>query len=204
MNGRGALRVPRPFCFGGFVLSAEWVTAIATAGTFVVIAASAAAALFQLRHMRGSNQIVALTECRETLESPEFREAQRFVSYVLPERLKDPNERRRVADIPFSGEYEAIGTVANFFESMGLFVKSGIIDRHIACDFWAFVVLRNWNALAPVTAYVRERLDVPGLWENFEYMAMLSQQYAERNPVSYPEGMPHMPVDDSLIRLLDT
>jgi hypothetical protein len=65
-------------------------------------------------------------------------------------------------------------------------------------------VLRNWNALAPVTAYVREKLDVPALWENFEYMAMLSQQYADRNPVSYPEGMPHMPVDDSLIRLLDT
>ncbi|MBV9269521.1 MAG: DUF4760 domain-containing protein [Candidatus Eremiobacteraeota bacterium] len=184
------------------MISAEWVTAIATAGTFVVIAASAGAALFQLRHMRGSNQIVALTECRETLESPEFRDAQRFVSYVLPERLKDPQGRQEVTQIPFSGEYEAIGTVANFFESMGLFVKSGIIDRHIACDFWAFVVLRNWNALAAVTAYVRAELNVPALWENFEYMAMLSQQYAERNPVSYPSGVPHMPVDNSLIESL--
>jgi hypothetical protein len=33
-------------------LSPEWLTAIGTIGTFVVIAASAAAALFQLRHMR--------------------------------------------------------------------------------------------------------------------------------------------------------
>lgn len=38
-------------------MSAEWVTAIATAGTFVVIAASAIAALLQIRHMRSGNAI---------------------------------------------------------------------------------------------------------------------------------------------------
>lgn len=180
-------------------MSAEWVTAIATAGTFLVIAASAGAALFQLRHMRGSNQIVALTECRETLESPYFRDAQRFVSYELPERLKDPQECLKVTQIPFSGDYEAIATVANFFESMGLFVKSGIIDRRIACDFWSFVVLRNWTALLPVTTYIRKTLNVPELWENFEYMAFLSERYQAKYGSAYPQGIPHMPEDTSLI-----
>lgn len=180
-------------------MSADWVTAIATAGTFVVIAASAAAALFQLRHMRGSNQIVALTECRETLESPEFREAQLFVSYELTKRLQDPVEARKAAELPFAAEYQKIQTVANFFESMGLFVKSGIIDKHIACDFWSYVVLRNWDALAPVTAYVRERIGQPALWENFEYMAALSKAYQEEHPTTYPRGMERMPVDRSLI-----
>lgn len=180
-------------------MSAEWVTAIATAGTFIVIAASAAAALVQLRHMRGSNQIVALTECRETLESPEFRDAQRFVSYELPKRLNDPNEARKAAQIPFSGEYEAIATVANFFESMGLFVKSGIIDKRIACDFWAFVVLRNWNALSPLIAYARKEIRTPALWENFEYMAVLSERYNRAHASSYPTDMERMPVDTSLI-----
>jgi hypothetical protein len=180
-------------------MSAEWVTAIATAGTFVVIAASAAAALVQLRHMRGSNQIVALTECRETLESPEFRDAQRFVSYELPKRLNDPEEARKAAQIPFVGEYEAIATVANFFESMGLFVKSGIIDKHIACDFWSYVVLRNWEALLPVTSYVRLKIQEPALWENFEYMAALSNAYQRDHPTAYPRGMKRMPVNRSLI-----
>jgi hypothetical protein len=180
-------------------MSAEWVTAIATAGTFVVIAASAIAALIQLRHMRGSNQIVALTECRETLESPEFREAQRFVSYELPKRLESDEECRKIAQLPFSGEYQAIGTVANFFESMGLFVKVGIIDRRIACDFWSEVVLRNWKALAPVTAYVRDAIGTQALWENFEYMATLSERYQREHPTSYPERLAHMPVDTSLI-----
>lgn len=180
-------------------MSAEWVTAIATAGTFVVIAASAAAALFQLRHMRGSNQIVALTECRETLESPEFRTAQRFVSYELPNRLKDPQEWHNALKIPFSGEYESIGTVANFFESMGLFVKSGIIDDNLACDFWAYAVLRNWNALLPVTTYLRHTIGSTALWENFEYMAALSQRFSAKHATAYPKNMEHMPADTSLI-----
>src|ERR1700726_4600941 len=158
-------------------MSAEWLTAIGTIGTFVVIAASAIAALVQLRHMRSSNQIVALTECRQTLESPEFQEAQRFVSYELPKRLEDPVERARVAQLPFTGEYEAIATVANFFESMGMFVKKRIIDEQLACDFWNYSVLRNWNALLPVVTYARKKLNVPSLWENFEYMAVLSERF---------------------------
>lgn len=181
-------------------MSPEWLTAIGTLGTFVVIAASAAAALFQLRHMRSSNQIVALTECRETLESPEFREAQRFVSFELPKRLKDPAERHRAAQLPFIGEYEAIGTVANFFESMGMFVKTGIIDKELACDFWCYAVVRNWNALAPVTTYVRKTLNLPQLWENFEYMAALSDQFMKTHPAGvFPAGAKRMPEDTSLL-----
>lgn len=180
-------------------MNAEWATAIGTIGTFVVITASAIAAMMQLRHMRGSNQIIALTECRETLESADFRAAQRFVSYELPKRLADPAEAPKAVELPFSGEYEAIGTVANFFESMGLFVKSGIIDKHIACDFWSYVVLRNWNALLPVTTYARETLGQKALWENFEYMAALSKDHQERYPSSYPEDMPRMPENRSLI-----
>ncbi|HZZ66063.1 MAG TPA: DUF4760 domain-containing protein [Candidatus Baltobacteraceae bacterium] len=184
-------------------MSAEWLTAIGTIGTFVVIATSALAALMQLRHMRGSNQIIALTECRETLESPEFREAQRFVSYELPQRLTDPQECLKIVQLPFSGEYQAIATVANFFESMGLFVKTGIIDKNIACDFWSYVVERNWNALLPVTTFVREKLNVDALWENFEYMAALSAEYVKRHPSSYPGDMHHMPGDRSLLEFIE-
>jgi len=149
-------------------MSAEWLTAIGTIGTFVVIAASALAALMQLRHMRGSNQIIALTECRETLESPDFRAAQRFVSYELPKRLADPQERLRIAQpqSQFEGEYQAIDTVANFFESMGTFVKNKIIDADLACDLWSYVVMRNWNALLPVFTYVRKDLNAESVWEN--------------------------------------
>jgi hypothetical protein len=51
-------------------MSFELVNTLATFGTFVVIAATAIAAVVQLRHARSSNQIAALNELRETMESP--------------------------------------------------------------------------------------------------------------------------------------
>lgn len=186
-------------------MTAEWVTAIATAGTFAVISASAVAALLQLRHTRGGNQIVALTECRETLESEHFREAQRFVSYELDKRLADPHEILRIAQpqSQFEGEYRAIDTVANFFENLGAFVKHRIIDRDIACDTWSYVILRNWHALVAVITFVREDLGDPSIWENFEFIAMLSQRYLARHRNgSYPGTFPRMASDRSFIEAL--
>lgn len=187
-------------------MSAEWVAAVASAGTFVVIAASAIAALLQLRHSRGSNQIIALTEIRETLESPYFREAQRFVSYELPKRLQDPNERLRIAQpqSQFEGEYQAIDTVANFFENLGVFVKNRIIDEKIACDMWSYVILRNWNALLPIVTFVREDLKAPSVWENFEFLALISKRYMEaHHEGTYPRELPHMPADRSFIEAVE-
>lgn len=187
-------------------MNPEWVTAVGTVGTFLVIAASAIAALMQLRHMRGSNQIVALTECRETLESPEFREAQRFVSYELPERLTDPKEVLRIAQpqSQFEGEYQAIDTVANFFENLGILVKNGIIDERLACDMWSYILLRNWNALVPIVTFVRQDLHEPRIWENFEYLAVRCEQYMQRHPDGeFPTSERRMPQDTSFIAAVE-
>ncbi|HLI96135.1 MAG TPA: hypothetical protein VKT72_08620 [Candidatus Baltobacteraceae bacterium] len=176
-------------------MSPEWVTAIATAGTFVVIAASAAAALLQIRHMRGSNQIVALTECREKLESEEFQAARAFLLNKLPELLKDPEVIRQLEQPYLPAELRPVVYVANFFESMSAFVRYDIIDRRIACDVWSGVVMSSWNALLPVMR-VRRKHD-PGVWENFEYLAVLSQDFMNRYPSSYPAGMRRMPLDEA-------
>jgi hypothetical protein len=175
-------------------MSAEWVTAIATAGTFVVIAASAIAALLQLRHTRGSNQIVALTECRETLESTEFQDAREFIAFKLPELMKDPAIQQQLERSLFPNELRSVGNVANFFESMGAFVRFNIIDRRIACDLWCGVVVGSWNALLPVIR-IRRKKD-PGVWENFEYLAVLCEEFMERYPTSYPNGMRRMPLEE--------
>ncbi|HVS46132.1 MAG TPA: hypothetical protein VMS32_05640 [Verrucomicrobiae bacterium] len=175
-------------------MSPEWVTAAATLGTFVVIAASAIAALLQLRHTRGSNQIIALTECRETLESEAFQDARQFIAVTLPQLMNDPEMLRKLEQPFFPSELRSASNVANFFESMGAFVRFNIIDRTIACDLWCGVVLSSWEALLPVTR-IRRWAD-PGIWENFEYLAMLSKQFAEQFPTSYPRGMPRMPMEE--------
>ena len=174
-------------------MTPEWVTAAATVATLIVIAASALAALMQLRHTRGSNQIIALTECRETLESEQFQNARDFIVNTLPEMLRDPQIEAKLQLRRFPNELRSVSYVANFFESMGAFVRFNIIDRTIACDLWCGVVLSSWEALLPVIR-IRRRMS-PGIWENFEYLAVLSKQYADRHPTSYPAGMPRMPLD---------
>jgi hypothetical protein len=174
-------------------VSAEWIVAVATAGTFVVIAASAMAALVQLRHMRQSNQIAALNEAREVLETPQFVEVMRFIRGELPGRLQDPAVRRALLgrswhqDVP--DEYRRLAVVANFFESLGLLVKQGIIDRDTVCELMYQVITDLWEAFGPIVIQRRIVIDTPTLWENFEYLAVVSDEWVRAHPTgNYPRG----------------
>lgn len=184
-------------------MSAEWVTAGATVFTAVVIAASAAAALLQIRHLRKANEIEIIEKWTETIESPQFREARAFVMQELPRILADHERVKSLSWDPLPAELVPARTVCNFFEAVGLFVKLGSVDARVACDLWAFTALECWRAIAPVITFIRERDRLEALWENFEYLAVLSQEQLARRPEgSYPGGMRRMPKDRSLIEVL--
>jgi hypothetical protein len=173
-------------------MSPEWLTAIGTIGTFIVIAASAIAALVQIRHLRASNQLVALNEVRETVESASFQETILFVR-ELPSRLSDPEVRRALSQRQFPAEYQRLRTLANFFEHVGTLVKKGIIDRDIAADLWGGVIVGNWNALSPIITNRRIIADQPALWENFEYLAVVCDDFRKTHPAgSFPKGARRM------------
>ncbi len=175
-----------------------WNT-LAAVGTFVVIAGTATAAVLQLRHMRGSNQILALTEVRETLESERYREATRFVNLELPKLLADESNYSKLVETPRPREFEPISIVANFFENLGAFVRHDIIDKQIACDLWGGEVLANWERLAPVVVMNRAE-NGESVWENFEYMAVISEDYLRRHPHgAYPANVRRMPIDDKWV-----
>lgn len=177
-------------------MSFEIITAVAAVGTFLVIAATAVAAFVQLRHLSGSNSITALTESREVLESDEFAAAQRFVAFTLPDLIKDPDVRRRLTESPIGEDLRSLTVVGNVLESLGSFVRHGIVDRQIVISLWSEVVVRNWEALAPAIAIMR-RSTGPMLWEQFEYLARISKDWIDSHPQGdYPPGVAHMPVND--------
>jgi hypothetical protein len=174
----------------------EVVNAIASIGTLLVISATAVAALGQLRHMRGSNQIQALTECREVLESAEFQRALLFISKELPAAMRDPEVRASLMTPPVPENLRAINVVGNFFESMGGFVKHDIIDADIARDLWSGIIAQTWRRLRPTLAVMR-RTSGRGLWENFEYLASLSEEWNARYPDGlYPAGRARLEIED--------
>ena len=177
-------------------MTLETINTFASIGTLVVIAATAIAALAQLRHSRGSNQILALTECREVLESESFSAALVFVRRALPKKMNDPAIREQFLQPPLAGELRSVNIVGNFFESMGSFVKHDIIDAGIACDLWGGIVVSSWEALTPVLAIMR-RSAGPALWENFEYLASIASSYTAKHPHgTYPQSTGRMAVED--------
>jgi hypothetical protein len=70
-------------------VSAESVGAAAALGTFVVITASAIAALIQLRHMSSNNELTALRAAMESWDSDQTQEALRFFYIEFGTKKKD-------------------------------------------------------------------------------------------------------------------
>jgi Domain of unknown function (DUF4760) len=176
-------------------MSLELVNTLATFGTFVVIAATAIAALVQLRHARSSNQIEALAELYERMESVELQSAVRSVASNLADRLRDPAFRYQLAHREaMTAEAESSGSetrrVANFYENMGALVKNGLADRNLVLEIFSGLVQRDWETVAPVVALVRLASGNPGVWENFEYLEVLSEDWEAAHPQgTYPAGV---------------
>jgi Domain of unknown function (DUF4760) len=177
-------------------MSLEAWSTVASLGTFVVIGATAIAALVQLRHMRSSNQIAAATEMRETLESESFGRALRFVAEQVPKLVADPTERNKLGSLIIPPEFDAVRSVGNFFEVTGALVKLGIVDRALVCDLWDGVVFKSWKQLEPITM-IRREVSEPGLWANFEYLAVICEESLTKTQGDhYPRGMRRMTIDD--------
>ncbi len=175
-------------------ISAEWLIAIGTIGTFLVISASAWAALVQLQHVRSSNQIASLNNIKATLDSELYRDAMRFVREALPDRYEDSEVRRILLQARRPREFDPLILVANFFEEVGMFVRLGYIDRAIACAVWGKIILDCWTKLEPFISNHRRVFDHPDDWTNFEYLAVISQRTnRESRMAAYPLGMERMP-----------
>jgi len=89
-----------------------------------------------------------------------------------------------------------VRAVGNFFELMGSFVKLDIIDRALLLDLWDGVVFRTWKQLEPVVM-IRRSVSYPGTWVNFEYLAVICEESASKEPGGkYPPGMRRMTIDE--------
>jgi hypothetical protein len=168
-----------------------WNTIFAGA-TFAVIAATAIAALVQLRHLRAGNQLNALLTLLEMWGTPDMQGHIRYVRTALQEKVKDP---------VFLGKYEDSGLsradnpellVADFWEQIGTFVKYELIDERSWLDIASSQILHAWEDLERPITVMRLR-GGPSVYENFEYIAVRSSLWVRRHPKgTYPAGTPRM------------
>ena len=174
-------------------MTVELVNLFATLATLIVVAATAVAALIQMRHMGRGNQLAAFNELVGRLNGPELASAQRFVMNELKQKMSDPVFREQLM-VPDKRTAQTavwaaqVVLTGNYYEEMGLLVKSALVDRELICDGQGSSVLAAWDAMLEVIA--TWRVSDPRALENFEYLAVVVQDWNARNPNgTYPRGV---------------
>jgi hypothetical protein len=163
-----------------------WNTAAAV-GTFVVITASAIAALAQLRHLRTSNQLSGLMSVFSMLQDLSVRELVNYVRHDLAEQMKDDEFRASLLEIPIDRRKHPEFYLCDMYNHIGSFVRSGLIDEDTYLQTDWFNVILYWGLLAEVIRI--SRTNRPHIFENFEYLASRAKTWQERHPQGdYPGG----------------
>ena len=178
-------------------MSLEALNTVVALGTFFVIAASAIAALIQLRHLRAGNQLEAVLSLERDFRGAELQDALRFVQCDLAERMRDPGFRAELAAIGFiDARDHPEMDVCNWFNQIGALVKNRLVAEDTFLDLFNRLVVYYWTLLEPTIAVLR-RARGSGQYENFEYLAARAKEWQMRHPSGmYPARMPRLSLSD--------
>ena len=176
-------------------MSQETLSTVATIGTFIVIAATAVAAVVQLRHLRAQNQLTGLLTVLSRVEDPQFNAWVDGARETIKSQMPDPTYRRAILDGTYPRKDNPWLNLANSYDWVGSLVKHNLIPEEALLDVYADRVIQAWDIMAGVLPLVRKR-GGPAVWENFEYLVVQARKYTARHPDgSYPRGVPRLKID---------
>ena len=97
-------------------------------------------------------------------------------------------------------EYEevrqAVNLLGNAYEELGILVKQGIVDKELFLDRYCWVISANWKQVVKAVADARADAGQPAIWESFEYLAVLSDDWLRDHASTYPIGLRRMPLPE--------
>ena len=173
-------------------MSQETLTTAAAVGTFIVIAATAIAAVVQLRHLRAQNQLTGLLTVFARVEDPESNKWVDAARDVLASRLTDPEFRRSLIDGTFERENNPWLNLANSYDWVGSLVKHDLIPEESLLDVYSGRIMQAWEIIEGVVPLVRKRFG-NGVWENFEFLVVRAGEWNQRYPNgTYPKSAPRL------------
>jgi len=174
-------------------MSQDILGTAAAIGTLVVIAATAIAAIIQLRHLRQSNQLNALLTILRMPYDPVLHDAFEFIHAELPGRLNDSDFMQLLDASPINRKVHKELWVLDYYERVGSYLKANLIDAAVYLD--SSSPERYWNALKPVIKWIRGRSG-PWVYENFEYVVYLARRWNDQHPQgNYPRSAPRLGLD---------
>jgi hypothetical protein len=163
----------------GAMISWEGLTAISSAASAIVIAATVIVGYRQIRlaadqveHLRRSTQLDGTMKAFAELNTPEFRAARLFVENTLAERMLDEQFCAELL-LPFHALDEEVHKeliVAQTFEKIGTYARHGLLDTTLIADYCGPLIREMWQKLDTLGYFAYRRRDRPYSLENFEFL----------------------------------
>ncbi|MGR4064966.1 MAG: hypothetical protein ACLQPV_05915 [Vulcanimicrobiaceae bacterium] len=161
------------------MLSWDALTAISTAASAIVIAATVLVGYRQIRlagdqlqNLRQATQLDGTMQVFAELETPEFRAARLFVENDLAARMQDARFREELL-LPFHGldetEHKEL-LVSQTFEKIGTYARHGLLDTVLIADYCGPLIREMWQKLEACGYFALRRKNNPYSMENFEYL----------------------------------
>ena len=176
-------------------MSQETLATAAAIGTFVVIAATAIAAVVQLRHLRAQNQLTGLLTVLARVEDPQFNAWVDAARKVIKSRMSEPAYRRSIMDGTFERDSNPWLNLGNSYDWVGSLVKHKLIPEESLLDVYSGRVIQAWDIVEGLVPLMRKR-GGQAVWENFEYLVVRAREWNVQNPKgAYPKGVPRLQVD---------
>lgn len=167
----------------------ETLNTVAAIGTFVVIGATAIAAVIQLRHMRASNQLEGLLSVLARVEDANFNAWLTETQRQLPQMLGDQAYVDSVINNTFDRSVAWL-QLGNSYDWVGSLVKNRLIPVDAFLDVYSFRVIQAWELMIPIIVLARYP-DAPGVWENFEFLYVQAQLWwKQHDDGNYPKHIP--------------
>ena len=160
------------------MMTLESLSAWAAIVTTIVFAATAIAAIVQIRQLKLATQLEGFLALHREYASPEMYAARQYVAMVLPERLRDEAYRAELVNGTAFIESHPELMLGNFWEKVGGLVSTGMLDPNLYLEMGAYRVIEAWDQLEEVVA-LRRRTE-PLQWTSFDHIARLSREYLDR------------------------
>ena len=161
------------------MLSWDAVTAVSTAVSAIIIAATVLLGYRQIRlardqveHLRRSTQLDGTMHIFAELGTPEFRAARLFVENELPARMQDERFQEELR-LPLQAVDERIHKeilVAQTFEKIGTYARHGLLDTVLISDYCGPLIREMWQKLESLGYFEFRRRNNPYSLENFEFL----------------------------------
>ena len=168
----------------------EAITAIGSLATAVVILVTVVVGFRQLDELRRATQLEGAMGIFAELDSPLVDDARVFVTYELPNKLKDPQFRKEI-DLSALGDPKVHKELVllRFFDRVGTYVEEGLIEGDILYKAAFGRILSSWVMLHEVVEIHRRVIGAEFIWKRFEMLKDGAAHWVSRQGVDPAKAM---------------